>query len=117
MHEEHVDSLLSALAHSGRRRMLDLLMASPGMKVKELAAHFPMSRIAVLKHVRVLEETGLVLSKKEGRTRHLFFNPVPIQLIHDRWTTQYSQFWTERMADIKSRVERSAVGQEDHKSA
>ena len=97
--------------------MLDLLMASPGMSVKALSSHFEMSRIAVLKHLKVLQEVELVLSKKEGRVRHLFFNPVPIQLLHDRWTTQYSAFWTERMADIKSRIERRAVETEEHKSA
>lgn len=117
MSEDKVDALLAALAHGGRRRMLDLLMASPGMSVKALASHFEMSRIAVLKHLKVLGEVELVLSKKEGRVRHLFFNPVPIQLLHDRWTTQYSAFWTERMADIKSRIERRAVETEEHKSA
>ena len=92
-------------------------MARPGQHVAELAEHFDMSRVGVLKHVQVLEEAGLVLSKKEGRERHLFFNPIPVQELHDRWTTQYSAFWTERMADIKARLERRAAESEDHKSA
>ena len=116
MNEERVDLVFSVLAHAGRRKMLDLLMATPGMNVGALASHFDMSRIAVMKHVRLLEESELVLSKKEGRTRHLFFNPVPIQLIHDRWTTQYSAFWSARMADVKSRVEARAAAK-DEKSA
>lgn len=64
----------------------------PAFSVKALASHFEMSRIGVMKDLKVLEECGLLLSKKKGRTRHLFFNPVPIQLIYDRRNTQYSQF-------------------------
>ncbi len=101
-----IDFLFSALAHAGRRRMLDLIMAVPGMSMKTLASHFDMSRIAVLKHVRVLEEANLIRSKKEGRTRHLFFNPVPMEWIYDRWTTQYSTFWSSHITDIKARAEK-----------
>lgn len=112
MKDERVDLLFATLAHAGRRRMLDLVMGAPGMSVGALASHFDMSRVAVLKHVRALEEAELLLSRKEGRTRHLYFNPIPIQQIHDRWTTKYSAFWSERMVDIKERVERRASGQE-----
>lgn len=108
MDDAEFDLVLSALAHSGRRRMLDILTESPGMSVKGLASHFVISRIAVLKHVQFLERAGLVISKKEGRTRHLFLNPVPIQQIQDRWTTQYAAFWSGRMADVKTRVEARA---------
>ena len=108
MKADPLDSLFAALAHPMRRRMLDLLMEAPGMSVKALASHFPVSRIAVMKHLKALEECKLVLSKKVGRTRHLFFNPVPIQLVHDRWTDKYSAFWSGRMADLKGRVERHA---------
>lgn len=117
MKDAEVDQILAAMAHAGRRRMLDLLMAAPGMSVKALASHFDMSRIAVLKHVRVLEEARLVLSKKEGRVRHLFFNSVPIQQLHDRWTTQYGAFWSERLVDLKSRVEGRARASKKHKGA
>ena len=97
--------------------MIDLLMATPGMSVKALASHFEMSRIAVMKHLGVLEEAELVLSRKEGRVRHLFFNPVPIQQLHDRWTTQFSAFWSERMVDLKTLVEGRVAASKDHKSA
>ena len=117
MNETRTDALLAALAHHSRRRMLDLLMASPGMSVKALASHFEMSRIAVLKHIRVLEDAELILSHKRGRVRSLFFNAVPIQLLHDRWTTQYSAFWSERVTDIKARVEGRAAQAKDGKSA
>lgn len=117
MNDERLDALLAALAHRGRRRMLDLLMAAPGMGVQALASHFEMSRIGVQKHLAVLEDAELVISKKVGRTRHLYFNPVPIQLLRDRWTTHYSAFFSERVADIKSRVEGRAQEAEEHKSA
>ena len=117
MNEDRIDALLSALAHPDRRRMLDLIKVAPGMGVKALESHFDVSRVMVLKHVRVLEEAELLLTKKEGRTRHLYFNPVPLQLLVDRWTTDFSAFWSERLVDIKTRVERRAADAEDHKSA
>ena len=117
MKTDDIDDLLAAMAHADRRRMLDLLMEAPGMGVSALASHFAMSRIAVQKHVKVLERVELVLSRKQGRTRHLFFNPVPIQLLHDRWTTKYSAFWSERVADIKSRVEAAVLDRKENKSA
>ena len=117
MNEDQVGYLFAALAHEGRRRMLDLVTDAPGMSVKALASHFDMSRIAVLKHVQILEHADLLLTKKRGRPRHLYFNPLPIQLIHDRWTTRYSAFWSGRMADIKTRVEGRAKSKKEHKSA
>lgn len=105
MESAELDLLFATLAHPDRRRMIDLLIEGPGMSLKALASHFETSRIAVLKHVRALEAAELVLSKKVGRTRHLYFNPVPIQRVHDRWTTRYSAFWSGRLADVKERVE------------
>lgn len=104
------DLTFGALAHRDRRRMLDLLMQAPGMTVSAMASHFEVSRIAVMKHLRVLETAGLVQSEKEGRTRRLFLDPTPIQAIYDRWTTDLSAFWAARMADIKARVEQRALG-------
>jgi DNA-binding transcriptional ArsR family regulator len=117
MKSEQLDRVFAVLAHEGRRQMLDLLVQAPGMTMKALASHFDMSRIAVLKHVRALESAELVLSKKEGRSRHLFFNPVPLQLIYDRWTTEYSGFWSSRIADIKASVEGKARAKRSHRSA
>lgn len=100
-----MDAVFAALAHPGRRRMLDLLVATPGLSVKALASHFDTSRIATLKHLRVLAAAGLVLSEREGRTRRLFFNSVPIQLIHERWSTSYGSFWAQRMTEVRASVE------------
>ncbi|MEM7166804.1 MAG: helix-turn-helix transcriptional regulator [Planctomycetota bacterium] len=116
MKEQALDQLLAALSHTARRRILDLVMEAPGISVKALTTHFDVSRIQVLKHLDALETVDLILSKKEGRTRHLFFNPIPIQQLHDRWTTKYSAFWSERMVDIKSRVEGRIREQEEKKS-
>ena len=116
MDTTQLDLVLSALAHPSRRRILDLVTAMPGMSVKAVASHFDVSRIAVLKQVRLLEAAGLITSQKRGRIRHLFFNPIPIQQIYDRWTTQYAGFWTGRMADLKTRIEGRAE-LENNKSA
>ena len=64
-----------------------------------------MSRIAVMKHLRILEEASLVTSVKEGRTRRLYFNAVPIQMIHDRWTSEYSALWASQLTRLKYTVE------------
>lgn len=102
------DLVFQALAHAARRRMLDLLKAHPGMTVAGVASHFDFSRIATMKHLARLEEAGLVLSEQDGRCRRLTFNPMPIQGIYDRWTTDDSAFWASRMADLQQRVEARA---------
>jgi len=88
-----MDLVFRALASAARRRMLDILKDKPGCNVNQVSASFDMSRIAVMKHLRVLEEANLVVSQKRGRDRHLYFNAVPIQMIYDRWTTEYSAVW------------------------
>ena len=103
-----MDAVFQALAHEGRRRMLDLVKASPGIAVGSLAGEFDVSRIAVMKHLRVLEEAGLIISEKDGRTRRLYFNAVPIQMIHDRWTTEYSAYWSGSLAQLKYAAEARA---------
>ena len=103
-----LDTVFAALAHPARRRMLDLLVQAPGCSVKWIASHFDFSRIAVMKHLAVLEDAGLAVSEKKGRTRQVYFNPVPIQQVYDRWTSQYSSFWAARLTDVKGRVEARA---------
>ena len=73
-----------------------------------MAGHFDVSRIAVMKHLRVLEEARLVVSQKDGRTRRLYFNPVPIQLIYERWTTEYSAYWSGGLTQLKYAAEARA---------
>lgn len=100
-----MDAVFQALGHVVRRRILDIVKERPGCSVNDLCAYFDVSRIAVMKHLRVLHDAALVVSDKRGRTRRVFFNAVPIQAIYDRWTTEYSRFWAGRLMDIKYRVE------------
>lgn len=97
--------VFDALGHPTRRQILDLLRDQPGMSVGALARHFDTTRVGVMHHLRILEDAALVISMKEGRVRQLFHNPVPIQLIYDRWTTEYGSFWGSKMADVKYAVE------------
>lgn len=106
-----MDAVFQALGHAHRRRILDIVKEKPGCSVNDVCAFFDVSRIAVMKHLRVLEEAELIVSRKEGRTRKLFFNAVPIQMVYDRWTTDYSKFWASRLADIKYKVE--SKGEDD----
>lgn len=96
--------------------MVDVVQANPGISIAKLAEGFAMSGVAVLKHVRVLERANLLITQRHGRERRLHFNPVPIQLIHDRWTDRYSQFWAGRISDLKERIE-SRVAERVVKSA
>jgi len=100
-----MDPVFQALAHPARRRILDILKASPGLPVGALSEHFDMSRIAVMKHLKLLEEAQLVVSEKDGRSRLLYHNTVPIQMIYDRWTTEYSQHWASRLTGLKYQIE------------
>jgi DNA-binding transcriptional ArsR family regulator len=102
-------AVFDALGHPTRRRILDLLRATPGMSVGALAEAFDVGRIAVMHHLRQLEDCGLVVSLKTGRTRELYHNPVPIQLIYDRWTSEYGSFWASKMVDVKYAVEQASL--------
>lgn len=103
--ESFHEAAFRALAHPVRRRILDYLFENPGSTVGTVAAQFESSRIAVMKHLRTLEEARLVLSQKKGRERLLYFNPVPLQEIADHWRTRYASAWSTRLLDLKSRIE------------
>lgn len=106
--------VFDALGHPTRRRILDILRHEPGIAVGELAERFSVGRIAVMHHLRQLEDAALVVSLKQGRVRQLYHNPVPIQRIHDRWTTEYGEFWATKMVDLKDAIEsRHGTGGED----
>ncbi len=103
-----LDHVFHALAHQTRRQILDLLRDEPGQAVGKLATHFDVSRIAIMNHLAVLEEAGLVVSEKDGRTRRLYLNLMPIQLIYDRWTDEYTGHWAGRVSQIKYAAEQAA---------
>ena len=97
--------VFDALGNATRRRILDIVKARPGSSVGEVAVRFDTTRIAVMHHLRQLEACSLIVSKKEGRTRRLYHNPVPIQLIYDRWTDEYSKLWASQVTAMKYRLE------------
>ena len=99
--DSYMDAVLQALGNESRRRMLDIVRDRPGIAVGALAREFDVSRIAVMKHLAVLEDANLIVSEKEGRLRKLYFNAVPIQMIHERWTTEYSAYWAGQVTRIK----------------
>lgn len=107
--DAEMTAVFHALAHEHRRRILDILKKLPGIGVGELALNFDVTRIAVMNHIAVLEQAGLVVSEQEGRTRRLYLNAVPIQMIHDRWTDEYSAHWARRVTDIKAIAEAVAA--------
>lgn len=99
--DDELDSVFAALAHETRRRILDLVRERPGAGVGEIAAEFDVSRIAIMKHLQTLEDARLIVSEKDGRTRRLYFNAAPIRMIYDRWTDDYSDYWTGETTRIK----------------
>lgn len=103
--DSNLDAVFQALAHATRRQIMDHVRDRPGIAVGQLAAKFDVSRIAVMNHLAVLEKADLIISKKDGKTRHLYLNAMPIQEIHERWTDAYSAHWAERVSLIKTVAE------------
>ncbi len=111
MNADELDATFHALASEPRRRLLDWLVQEPGCNVNRLTERFEgeLSRFGVMKHLQVLERGNLVVSIKEGRERLLWFNPVPIQLIHERWTSEYSAYWAARLTRLKVNAEGAEI--------
>ena len=103
-----MDQVFRALAHSMRREMLDIVKKDPGCSLLHVCNHFDVSRIAVMKHLKILEEADLIVSRKQGRTRALYINVAPIQMIYDRWTTEYSGYFASRLTDLKYKLEKDS---------
>jgi uncharacterized protein YndB with AHSA1/START domain/DNA-binding transcriptional ArsR family regulator len=102
-----VDLVFKALADSTRRSLLDELFRRDGQTLSELEERFDMTRFGVMKHLKLLEEAGLVVTRRNGRQKLHFLNPVPIRLVHDRWVSKYAEPWTEALSDLKHRLESS----------
>ena len=94
-----------ALADATRRSLLDELFREDGQTLTALERHFSMTRFGVMKHLRQLEEAGLVLTRRRGREKLHFLNPVPIRLVHDRWVSKYAEPWSAALSDLKHRLE------------
>ena len=102
------DRVFKALADPTRRHLLDRLFERDGRTLTELESELEMSRFGVMKHLRVLEEAGLVVTRRAGREKHHFLNPVPVRQIHDRWIDKYTERVVSALLDLKSDLEESA---------
>ncbi len=111
MADDELDATFFALSSPLRRRMLDLLKKEGGCNVNHVCAFFAgaVGRHAVMKHLAVLERGGLLVTAKEGRERRLWFDPTPLQLIHERWTTEYSAYWAAQLTRLKYSAEGAEV--------
>jgi len=100
-----VDAVFRALADPTRRSLLDELFREDGQTLTALEQRLPMSRFGVMKHLKLLEEAGLVVTRKRGREKLHFLNPVPIRLVHERWVRKYAEPWAATLAKLKTRLE------------
>jgi DNA-binding transcriptional ArsR family regulator len=97
--------VFKALAHPTRRFLLDLLFEREGRTLSELDAQVDMTRVGVMKHLRLLEEADVVITRRSGREKLHFLNPVPIRLIHDRWISKYAERHASALVDLKTDLE------------
>jgi len=100
-----MDDVFRAMADPTRRSLLDELFRQDGQSLGALADRFAMSRFGVMKHLRVLEEAGLVVTRRRGREKLHYLNTVPIRLVHDRWVSKYAEPWAAGLGDLKRRLE------------
>jgi DNA-binding transcriptional ArsR family regulator len=99
------DRVFKALADPTRRFLLDRLLVADGRTLTELESELEMTRFGVMKHLKVLEEANLVVTRRSGREKLHFLNPVPIRLIHDRWIDKYSERHVTALVDLKAELE------------
>jgi len=100
------DRVFRALADPTRRFLLDLLFARDGRTLTELESELEMTRFGVMKHLKVLADAGLVVTRKHGREKLHFLNPVPIRLVHDRWIDKYTERQVSALVDLKNELEK-----------
>ena len=100
-----MDAVFRALADPTRRSLLDALFARDGQTLSELEHRLPQTRFGVMKHLRVLEDAGLITTRRRGREKLHFLNPVPIRLVHDRWVSKYSEPWVSGLTGLKDELE------------
>jgi len=101
-----IDDVFKALADPTRRRLLDELFVEDGQSLSALEQRLPMTRFGVSKHLKVLEEAGLVTTQRRGREKLHFLNPVPIREVHDRWVSKYAEPWASALTGLKRDLER-----------
>jgi DNA-binding transcriptional ArsR family regulator len=99
------DGVFRALADPTRRHLLDQLFERDGRTLTELESKLEMTRFGVMKHLRVLEDAGLVVTQRQGREKLHYLNAVPIRLIHDRWIDKYTEHRVSALAELKTQLE------------
>ena len=104
-----MDEVFRALGDPTRRRLLDRLYESDGLSLSELERDLPMTRFGVMKHLKVLEEANLVVTRRRGREKLHFLNPVPIRLVYERWVSKYAEPIAAAMTGIKRKLEEEDV--------
>ncbi|TMK64602.1 MAG: metalloregulator ArsR/SmtB family transcription factor [Actinobacteria bacterium] len=104
-----MDAVFRALADPTRRRLLDALFKRDGQTLSALEQRLPMTRFGVMKHLRVLQEAGLVTTRRRGREKLHFLNPVPIRLVHDRWVSKYAEPWAAALGGLKRQLEEDTM--------
>ena len=100
-----MDEVFKALADPTRRSLLDELFREDGQTLGALEQRLPMTRFGVMKHLKLLEEAGLVVTRRQGREKLHFLNPVPIRLVHDRWVSKYAEAWASGLTQLKRDLE------------
>ena len=103
-----MDEVFKALADPTRRSLLDALRERDGQTLTSLEEELPMTRFGVMKHLKVLEGAGLVVTRRRGREKLHFLNPVPIQLIQERWVSKYAEPWASALTGLKRELEEEA---------
>ncbi|MGH2729701.1 MAG: ArsR/SmtB family transcription factor, partial [Actinomycetota bacterium] len=104
-----MDAVFRALADPTRRSLLDELFREDGQTLHALEERYRMTRFGVMKHLRQLEEAGLVVTRRQGREKLHYLNPVPIRLVHDRWVSKYAEPWAAGLTGLKKRLEDKAM--------
>jgi uncharacterized protein YndB with AHSA1/START domain len=104
-----MDDVFRALADPTRRNLLDELFRQDGQTLGTLEQRLPMSRFGVMKHLKVLEQAGLVIPRRRGREKLHFLNPVPIRLVHDRWVSKYAEPWAAGLSELKQSIEEDTM--------
>jgi DNA-binding transcriptional ArsR family regulator len=100
-----MDEVFKALADPTRRGLLDRLFERDGQTLGELESGLSMTRFGVMKHLKVLEEAGLLTTRKRGREKLHFLNPVPIRLVYERWVSKYAEPWASALSELKTEIE------------
>src|SRR5215208_2088796 len=106
----NVDEVFRALSDPTRRHLLDRLYERDGLSLSELERELPMSRFGVMKHLKVLEEANLVVTRRRGREKLHFLNPVPIRLVYERWVSKFAEPWAATLTGIKRELEEEDDG-------